>query len=99
MSSRNRYLLPEDRTHALALSRTLFRTEQRIALGALTAQTLIDDALIALATEPHIRLDYFRIVDPDTLEDIEEVRNGALVAIAAFVGSTRLIDNVLIAPL
>jgi len=98
MSSRNRYLLPEDRTHALVLSRALFRTEERVADGTFAAQTLVDDAVTALAAEPHVRLDYFRIVDPDTLLDVEDVRNGALIAVAAFVGSTRLIDNILIAP-
>jgi pantoate--beta-alanine ligase len=97
MSSRNRYISSEDRTHALALSKTLFRTEQRIAAGIFTAQTLIDDAVAALAAEPHIRLDYFRIVDPDTLVDVEDIRNGALIAVAAFVGTTRLIDNILTA--
>jgi pantoate--beta-alanine ligase len=44
-------------------------------------------------------VDYFRVVDPDTLEDRPHVRNGALVAVAAFVGPARLIDNLLIAPL
>jgi pantoate--beta-alanine ligase len=98
MSSRNRYLSSEDRTHALTLSKTLFHTEQRIAAGTFTARTLIDDAVAALAAKPHIRLDYFRIIDPDTLVDIENVRNGALIAVAAFVGTTRLIDNLLTAP-
>jgi pantoate--beta-alanine ligase len=98
MSSRNRYLLPEDRTHALVLSRALFRTEERVADGTFAAQTLVEDAVAALAAEPHVRLDYFRIVDPDTLLDVEDVCNGALIAVAAFVGSTRLIDNILIAP-
>jgi pantoate--beta-alanine ligase len=51
-----------------------------------------------LAEEPDIRLDYFRVVNPDTLKDVTNVSAGALVAVAAFVGPTRLIDNVLIPP-
>jgi pantothenate synthetase len=57
---------------------------------------LIDAGLAVLAEEPEIRLDYLRIVDPGTLEDLPDVNKGALVAIAAFVGPARLIDNVLI---
>lgn len=99
MSSRNRYLSPEERKYALALSRTLFTTERQIAAGTMAARILIDDAVAALANEPHVRIDYFKIVDPDTLVDVEDVRHGALIAVAAFVGSTRLIDNVLIHPI
>jgi pantothenate synthetase len=62
------------------------------------SQPLIDVALGVLANEPEVRLDYFRIVDPETLEDIEDVSAGALVAVAAVVGPTRLIDNVVIQP-
>ena len=48
------------------------------------------------AEEPGVRVDYISVVDPDTLEDVADVRGGALVAVAAFVGSTRLIDNVVL---
>ncbi|MGC1645397.1 MAG: pantoate--beta-alanine ligase [Candidatus Sulfotelmatobacter sp.] len=43
-----------------------------------------------------MRLDYFEIVDPDTLDPAEDVSEGALAAVAAYVGSTRLIDNILL---
>ncbi len=59
---------------------------------------LIDAGLAVLADEPEIRVDYFSIVDPDTLEDVPDVTLGALVAVAAVVGPARLIDNVLIPP-
>ena len=49
-----------------------------------------------LAEEPAVQVDYCRIVDPDTLEDIPDVGRGALVAVAARVGTTRLIDNLLL---
>ena len=46
--------------------------------------------------EPSVRLDYFEIVDPETLEPVEEIARGTLVAVAAYVGTTRLIDNILL---
>jgi pantoate--beta-alanine ligase len=96
MSSRNRYLSREERQQALVLSRALRHVEARVAAGVVDSAPLIDAGLAILAEEPEIRLDYLRIVDPGTLEDLPDVNNGALVAIAAFVGPARLIDNVLI---
>jgi pantothenate synthetase len=48
------------------------------------------------AGESSVRLDYLEIVDPDTLHPVDSISSGALVAVAAFVGSTRLIDNILL---
>ncbi len=96
MSSRNRYLSPQDRRSALILDRVLRHIQSRAAAGAIDAAELIDSGLAVLADEPDVRLDYLRIVDPDTLADLPDVERGALVAIAAHVGPARLIDNVLI---
>lgn len=96
MSSRNRYLSPDDRRHALVLSRALRAVEDQVYSGERNAASLIATGLRILAEEPSVRVDYFRIVDPDTLEDRPHVGNGALVAVAAFVGPARLIDNLLI---
>jgi pantoate--beta-alanine ligase len=96
LSSRNRYLSPDDRRRALVLSRALRAVEQRAAAGLTDSAALLAAGHAVLATEPSVRLDYFRIVDPDTLEDIPDGRRPALVAIAACVGPTRLIDNLLI---
>ena len=96
MSSRNRYLSPEDRQCALALSRALRAIEKRSAAGVLDAAALIQTGLATLAGEPGIRLDYLSVVDPETLEDLASVQDGALVAVAAWVGPARLIDNTLI---
>jgi pantothenate synthetase len=49
-----------------------------------------------MAEEPSVRLDYFEIVNPDTLDPVLDVNQGALVAVAAYVGTTRLIDNLLL---
>jgi pantoate--beta-alanine ligase len=97
-SSRNRYLSEEDRSRALVLSRTLHRIVAASNSGVLDSEPLRDLGLAILAEEPEIRLDYLRIVHPDTLEDVPDVRSGALIAVAAFVGPARLIDNLLIQP-
>ncbi len=96
MSSRNRYLSADERDRALVLSQALQRIEREVADGVLDSALLKDAGLSVLAEEPEIRLDYLRIVDPDTLEDVDDVTAGALVAVAAVVGPARLIDNVLI---
>ena len=98
MSSRNRYLSADERQQALVLHRALRRVEAEIAAGVVESQPLIDAGFAVLADEPEIRVDYFSIVDPNTLEDVPDVTAGALVAVAAAVGLTRLIDNVLIPP-
>lgn len=98
MSSRNRYLSPDDRHRALILSRALRHIEQRVAEGVLDSAALIDTGLEILAEQPYARLDYLRIIDPETLEDVRDVSKGALVAVAAWIGPARLIDNILIPP-
>ena len=99
MSSRNRYLSPEERRRALVLSKALRRVEELVSENVVAAPALIDAALAVLAGEPEVRVDYCKIVDPETLEDVADVRKGALAAVAAVVGTTRLIDNTVIAPL
>ena len=98
LSSRNRYLSAEERGQALVLSRALQRVEERIAQGVLESAALIREAQEMLAAETGVRVDYLRIVDPSSLEDVAAVCGGALVAVAAVVGTTRLIDNVVIEP-
>jgi pantoate--beta-alanine ligase len=98
MSSRNRYLSGEDRERALILHRTLRHIVGRIEQGETGTSELIRTGLGVLAGDPDARLDYLRIVDPDTLEDLPDVEKGALVAVAAWIGPARLIDNVLIPP-
>ena len=96
LSSRNRYLNRDERRQALVLSRALRRVRQMVETGEHAPQKLIAEGLRILEQEPAVRLDYLAIVDPDTLIEVPDVRSGALVAVAAFVGSTRLIDNALL---
>lgn len=91
MSSRNAYLTPLDREVALTLSRALHAGHAVAAEGASRVRRAARDVL---AAEPLCRVDYLALVHPRTLEDVPEWYSGdALLAVAAKVGSTRLIDN------
>jgi pantoate--beta-alanine ligase len=96
LSSRNRNLSGEERRQALVLSRALQAVERQVRGGKQDSAALLAEALRILQEEPAVKVDYCRIVDPDTLEDVPDVRHGALVAVAARVGKTRLIDNLLV---
>lgn len=96
MSSRNAYLNPELRKQALVLHRSLVRVEQLIAAGERDAQKLLAAGREVVREEPGVRVDYFEIVNPETLDPVADVSKGGLVAVAAYVGTTRLIDNVVI---
>ena len=106
MSSRNRYLSPTERMRARVLFRSLSAAESLAGLGETNAETLRAAMLNALdlpdpsaeAQGIPVRLDYAAVVDPDTLLAIDDIVSGALLAIAVFVGSTRLIDNILLPP-
>lgn len=96
MSSRNAYLNPEERQRALVLRRSLLRVEEDFRKGERSAAALIHAAKQIFSAQPEVRLDYFEIVDPDTLDPVETISSPTLVAVAAFVGATRLIDNVIL---
>jgi len=98
MSSRNAYLSPQERKSAPILYRALKEVQRKFDQGERSAVRLVDAGKNVLAQESGVRLDYVEIVDPDTLDPVEKTENTALVAVAAFVGSTRLIDNVVLAP-
>lgn len=98
MSSRNAYLNLEDRQRALALHRSLETVKEAFHGGERAAARLSEIGKNVIAHDPHIRLDYFEVIDPDALEPVEHIRKAALVAVAAYVGSTRLIDNLVLEP-
>ena len=98
MSSRNAYLSPQERKSATVLNRSLVEVKRRFDQGERDATALIAAARQVLAQEPTVHLDYFEIVDPATLNPITRLTSPALVAVAAFAGSTRLIDNILLQP-
>ena len=96
MSSRNVYLSADDRAAATVLSRALFVTGEAAVAGEHDAATLRRIAVDVLGREPRVRLDYAEVVDATTLAPVTSVERDALVALAAFVGPARLIDNVTI---
>jgi pantoate--beta-alanine ligase len=97
MSSRNAYLDAKQRKEALVLHRALMRVEELARAGELDAAKLVAAGREEMASEKSVRLDYFEIVNPETLDPVADVNAGALVAVAAYVGTTRLIDNVVLA--
>ena len=96
MSSRNVYLTPEQRQQALVLRRALMRVRAAIDQGERSSEKLLEIGKTLIAEERGARLDYFVIVDRDTLEPVLNVAGGALIAVAAYFGTTRLIDNLVI---
>ena len=96
LSSRNRYLSAEERTRALVLSTALNVIAATYRAGQKSVAPLLEAGRSVLATEPEVRIDYLEIVNADTLLPLTEAAAGALVAIAAYVGSTRLIDNTIL---
>jgi pantoate--beta-alanine ligase len=96
LSSRNVYLNPEQRKQALILSRSLQQVRAAVDAGEKDAAKLGEIGRGTIASEPGAKLDYFAIVDADTLEPVVRVSKGTLVAVAAWVGTTRLIDNMLL---
>jgi pantoate--beta-alanine ligase len=97
MSSRNAYLDLEQRKRALVLHRALMRVQDLAKAGEREVAKLLAAGREEVAAENSVRLDYLEIVDPNTLDPVKHATSGTLVAIAVYVGSTRLIDNILLA--
>jgi pantoate--beta-alanine ligase len=96
MSSRNVYLTPEQRRQATVLYRSLMRVQSLVDQGESSTARLHVAGTQVMAEEPAVKLDYFEIVDRNTLDPVPDVSRGALVAVAAYLGSTRLIDNIVV---
>jgi pantoate--beta-alanine ligase len=96
MSSRNVYLDANQRKAALVLSRALMQMRSAFDAGENRPSDLIRLGMEILKSDPRVKLDYLEIVDPNTLEALEAITSNALAAVAAFVGGTRLIDNVVL---
>lgn len=96
MSSRNRYLSPEERQAALVLSRSLRQVGEAFEAGARdprALQALVEDAIRA---EPRAQIDYAAVVDAETLEPVDSASRPMVVLLAARIGDTRLIDNTIL---
>ena len=96
LSSRNAYLSPGERRQAAVLSRALREAEQRYRGGERASARLAEAVREIVLSEPDVRVDYIEVVDRDTLEPVSQAGTGTLVAVAAVVGTTRLIDNLVL---
>jgi pantoate--beta-alanine ligase len=96
MSSRNAYLDSQQRKRALVLKCALMKAKKLADQGERNVAKLLATAREELASEPVVQLDYLEIVDPDSLDAVEDISKGALMVVAAFVGTTRLIDNIVL---
>jgi len=93
MSSRNAYLSAEERRAALVLSSSLGEARRMFENGERAAGPIRERLSSAIAAESLARIDYVEIVDPSSLEPVERIDGEALVALAVYIGKTRLIDN------
>ena len=92
-SSRNTYLSPEEREAALVLSKAVFRGESLVNSGVRESKAVLGEMTAIIEAEPLARIDYVSAVDGETMLPVEEIQKGALVAVAVYIGKTRLIDN------
>lgn len=92
-SSRNTYLSPEERKAALILSQSLKLGKKAIEDGEKSAQKVINIITANLQTEPLARIDYVEVVDFENIQRVDTIQGETLVAIAVYIGKTRLIDN------
>ncbi len=94
MSSRNVYLSPKERIQAAALYDSLKEARDIIGAGEISAARIKNKIEQILKKEKKLKIDYMEIVNGETLESVERVESNTLIAMAVFVGETRLIDNV-----
>ncbi|GAB4230846.1 MAG: bifunctional pantoate--beta-alanine ligase/(d)CMP kinase [Stanieria sp.] len=96
LSSRNQYLSATEKEQAAAIYRSLQQAAVAFKQGKNRVDTLIDLVKQELATVPAIKIQYVELVDPQTLQSLDRVKDRGLLAIAAYLGSTRLIDNIVL---
>lgn len=98
MSSRNKYLSPEERAQAPVLYRAIQKAKETLKKtpGSVSASKLKEELTQFIQTQPSAKVDYIQFFDPLSLEPLEELRPGCHMALAVNVGKTRLIDNALI---
>lgn len=96
MSSRNTYLTKTQRESALSLNKAMKSAQTAVESGVIDASRIISETKAFISSHPETLIDYVAICDPETLEDIQVINRPALMALAVKVGSTRLIDNIIL---
>lgn len=98
MSSRNRYLSPEERQRALSLSRALNKAQELVAGGERDACAIESAMIEQLLAGPVDKIDYAKVIDVETLEPVSVIQSQSVAILAARLGATRLIDNSVLIP-
>lgn len=96
MSSRNAYLNDGQRKSATSLFQSLKAAQALVAQGIFDSRRIIDAAEAVITSYPETKIDYIRLCDPENLEAVESVKGQALLALAVKIGTTRLIDNMIL---
>jgi len=96
MSSRNTYLSPDERKDAAVLYQSLKKAEELMRSGERDAAKIIAAMTDMIKAKPNARVDYISIVDTKNLKDVSRISGEALIALAVFMGKTRLIDNIIV---
>ena len=96
MSSRNKYLSPDQRRNALVLHNSLLHAFSLVGSGERSSAKIREEVMDKIANTPECVIDYVEIVDPDTLEPVEIIKADVVMALAVKVGPTRLIDNMIL---
>ncbi len=94
MSSRNKYLSEQQRRQATILWHALQQAKKAVAAAPVPASRLKQDLRRLIATQPEARLDYIEFFNPQSLKPVRQVSRGSHMALAVFIGKTRLIDNI-----
>ena len=96
MSSRNKYLDKNERKSAVAISRSLFKAEEAIKNGVREKVKIMELIKTTILSEKTMGIDYIEVLNAHTLEDINSIKGGIIIAVAVKIGQTRLIDNIIL---
>ena len=96
MSSRNKYLTPDERQNALVLHKSLKLAKKLVREGKYDSEFIYNRMTNFIQQTKDAKIDYIAIVDNNTLKPLQKIQNNTLIALAVKIGSTRLIDNTLI---
>ncbi len=98
LSSRNKYLTPDERKAALCLFRSLMRAKELFRQGERKTEEILSEVMSIIEAEQLAEIDYVKICDVKTLKDIEQINQETVLALAVKIGNTRLIDNIVLNP-
>ncbi len=98
LSSRNKYLTPDERKAALCLFRSLMRAKELFRQGERKTEEILSEVMSIIEAEQLAEIDYVKICDVKTLKDIEQINQETVLALAVKIGKTRLIDNIVLNP-